>query len=252
MLHFSKGNAKLGKQTLIFNLPAGKTCPGALFCKSFAVVDSNGKRSIQDGEHTQFRCFAASSEVQYDAAFENRANNLSLIVDALQNGTVLGYSVSAADLIHNSIQEHRTKNTKLVRIHESGDFFSGAYLDAWIEVAHRNPDLKFYCYSKSLQLFLNFKLPANFYFTASYGGKWDHLIDEGFFTRYAKVFMTEDDANSAGLEVDHDDSHCFGDKPFALLVHGTQPKGSAWGAAIRARRSTQQFSGYSKKKTVTV
>jgi hypothetical protein len=183
--------------------------------------------------------------VQYDAAFNNRANNLRLIVDALKDG-------SAADLINEGIQEHRTKNTKLVRIHESGDFFSGAYLDAWIEVAQRNPDLKFYCYSKSLQLFLNFKMPANFYFTASYGGKWDSLIDAGLFTRYAKVFMTEGDANAAGLEVDHDDSHCFGEKPFALLVHGTQPKGSLWGKAIRARRSNQQFSGYSKKLPVTV
>ena len=240
MLNFAKGNAKLGKQTLIFNLPAGKTCPGALFCKSFAVIDDNGKRHIQDGEHTIFRCFAASAEAQYDAPYYSRKDNLQQIVDALQNGT-------AANLIHNSIQEHRTRNTKLVRIHESGDFFSGAYLDAWIEVAIRNPDLKFYCYSKSLQLFLNFKLPANFYMTASYGGKWDHLIDEGFFTRYAKVFMTEDEANAAGLEVDHDDSHCFGDRPFALLVHGTQPKGSVWGKAIRARRSNHQFSGYSKK-----
>jgi hypothetical protein len=221
-----------------------------MYCKSFAVVDDNGKRSIQDGKHTQFRCFAASSEVQYGHVFNNRARNLELIVDALQNGTVPGYSVSAADLISDSIQEHRTKNTKLVRIHESGDFFSGAYLDAWIEVAHRNPDLKFYCYSKSLQLFLNFKLPENFYLTASYGGKFDYLIDEGYFPRYSKVFMTEDDANAAGLEVDHDDSHCFGDKPFALLVHGTQPKGSAWGKAIRARRANKQFGGYSKK-TVT-
>ena len=241
MLNFTKGNAKLGKQTLIFNLPAGKTCPGALFCKSFAVVDANGKRHIQDGEHTIFRCFAASSEAQYDAPFYSRQDNLQQIVDALQNGT-------AANLIHNSIQEHRTRNSKLVRIHESGDFFSGAYLDAWIEVAIRNPDLKFYCYSKSLQLFLNFKLPANFYMTASYGGKWDHLIDEGFFTRYAKVFMTEDEANAAELEVDHDDSHCFGDKPFALLVHGTQPKGSAWGAAIRQRRANKEFVGYGKTK----
>jgi len=245
MLHLSNGNGKLSNDTLIFNLPAGKTCPGAMFCKSFAVVDDNGKRKIVDGKHTEFRCFAASSEVQYDAVFNNRAENLQLIVDAISNG-------SAADLIHNSIQESRTKKTKLVRIHESGDFFSGAYLDAWIEVAIRNPDLKFYCYSKSLQLFLNFKLPENFYMTASYGGKFDYLIDEGYFERYAKVFMTEEDANNAGLEVDHDDSHCFGQKPFALLVHGTQPKGSSWGAAIRQRRKNKQFSGYSKKTTVTV
>ncbi len=244
MLNFSKGNGKLAKDTLIFNLPAGKTCPGAMLCKSFAVVE-NGKRRIQDGEHTEFRCFAASSEVQYDAVFENRASNLQMIVDAIKHGI-------AADLINDSIQFHRTRNTKKVRIHESGDFFSGSYLDAWIEVAHRNPDLQFYCYSKSLQLFLNFKMPENFYMTASYGGKWDHLIDEGFFTRYSKVFMTEEDATAAGLEVDHDDSHCFGDQPFALLVHGTQPKGSAWGAAIRQRRKNNQFSGYSKKTTVTV
>ncbi len=240
MLHLSNGNGKLSNDTLIFNLPAGKTCPGAMFCKSFAVVDANGKRSIRDGEHTEFRCFAASSEVQYDAVFHNRAENLQLIVDAIQNG-------SAADLIHNSIQQKRTKKTKLVRIHESGDFFSGSYLDAWIEVAHRNPNLKFYCYSKSLQLFLNFKLPANFYMTASYGGKFDYLIDEGYFPRYSKVCMNDADAANLGLEVDHDDSHCFGDKPFALLVHGTQPKGSTWGAAIRARRKNNQFGGYSKK-----
>lgn len=241
MLKFSKGNAKLSKGTLIFNLPAGKTCPGASLCKAFAVVDPNGKRSIQDGSETVFRCFAASSEVQYDAVFESRANNLKAIVDALRDG-------SAADLINDGIQTNRTKNTKLVRIHESGDFFNLAYLLAWVKVAEMNPDLKFYCYSKSLDLFVDRKLPSNFYLTASYGGKFDHLIDEGFFTRYSKVVMNDDAAADLGLEVDHDDSHCFGDKPFALLVHGTQPKGSTWGAAIRQRRANKQFGGYSKSK----
>ena len=123
MLNLSNGNGKLANDTLIFNLPAGKTCPGAMFCKSFAVVDDNGKRTIQDGEHTEFRCFAASSEVQYDAVYYNRQHNLQQVVDAIRNG-------SAADLIHQSIQQKRTKRTAKVRIHESGDFFSGAYLDA--------------------------------------------------------------------------------------------------------------------------
>lgn len=243
MLNFTKGNGKLSKDTLIFNLPAGKTCPGALLCKSFAVVGENGKRHIQDGENTVFRCFAASGEVQYDSAFHNRANNFQMIVDAIHNNSVV-------DLIHNSIQHNRTRNTKKVRIHESGDFFSGVYLDAWIEVAIRNPDLIFYCYSKSLQLFLNFKLPENFFMTASYGGKWDYLIDEGYFPRYAKVVMYEEDAQALGLEVDHDDSHCLGDKPFALLVHNIQPKGSEWGKAIHKRRINGQFSGYSAKQKV--
>jgi hypothetical protein len=243
MLNFTKGNGKLSKDTLIFNLPAGKTCPGALLCKSFAVVGEDGKRHIQDGKYTEFRCFAASGEVQYDSAFYNRANNLEMIIDAMSDLTVV-------DLIHNSIQHHRTRNTKKVRIHESGDFFLGKYLDAWIDVAKRNPDLIFYCYSKSLELFLGYELPENFYMTASYGGKWDNLIDEGHFTRYAKVVMYEEDAQALGLEVDHDDSHCLGDKPFALLVHNTQPKGSEWGKAIRNRRNNGKFSGYSGKQKV--
>ena len=245
MLTFSKGNAKLGLQTLIFNLPAGKTCPGALFCKSFAVLDQlTGKRSIQDGPETIFRCFAASSEVQYDGAFHNRANNLSTVVEYLQIGVEY-----AAEQISVALNNFRTRKTKMVRIHESGDFFSLAYLQAWVKVAEANPTLKFYCYSKSLEIFQQFgliNLPSNFYLTASYGGKWDTLIDQGLFPRYAKVFMTEDDAQAAGLEVDHDDSHCFGDGPFALLVHGTQPKGSDWGKAIRARRAAGQFGGYRK------
>jgi hypothetical protein len=240
MLHFSKGNAKLTKR-LIFSLPAGKTCPGALHCKSFAAVDINGKRSIVDGPETIFRCFAASSEVQYDQVFNNRADNMQQIVNAIQDGTVV-------DLIHNSIQIHRTKSIKLVRIHESGDFFSGVYLDAWIQVAQRNPDLKFYAYTKTLPLFLYLKLPENFFITASKGGKYDHFIDQ--FERHSVVVADEQEAESLGLEIDHDDSHCFGDKPFALLVHGTQPKGSALGAAIRQRRAKGLHAGYNAKNKV--
>ena len=247
LLKFSQGNAKL-KSRLILSLPAGKTCPGAVFCKAFAVVDNNGKRSIQDGKDTIFRCFAASSEVQYDAVYNSRAHNLELIMQCI-TGHVIGSlsSQTLPELINNSLQHYRKKNHKLVRIHESGDFFSPGYLKAWIEVANMNPDLKFYCYSKSLDLFMDVVLPSNFYLTASYGGKFDHLIDAGHFPRYAKVFANEQEAIDAGLSVDHDDSHCFTDGPFALLVHGTQPKGSAMGKAIRERRKANQFSGYSKR-----
>lgn len=207
-----------------------------------AVADANGKRSILDGKHTQFRCFAASSEVQYDAVYANRQANYKAIVEALRVG-------NCANLINNELKKARKKSTKLVRIHESGDFFNASYLQAWLMVALHNPDLKFYCYSKNLPLFVGLTLPSNFYMTASYGGKYDYLIDEKGFARYSKVFMTEADANAAGLVVDHDDSHCFEPAPFALLVHGTQPKGSEWGKAIRARRQAGQFGGYNKATT---
>jgi hypothetical protein len=66
------------------------------------------------------------------------------------------------------------------------------------------------------------------------------MIDEGLFPRYAKVFMTEADAVAAGFKVDVKDRSCFEDGPFALLVHGTQPKGSEWGKAARANRKVQK------------
>jgi hypothetical protein len=171
--------------------------------------------------------------VQYDGVYHNRANNLQEIIKALREG-------NCADLINEALQKARKKNTKLVRIHESGDFFNAAYLQAWVMVAQANPDLKFYCYSKNLPLFMGLKLPENFYLTASYGGKFDYLIDEGFFPRYSKVFMSEDDAIAAGLKVDSQDRSCFEEGPFALLVHGTQPAGSEWGKAARANRKVQK------------
>ena len=106
MLKFSKGNAKLGKGTLIFNLPAGKTCPGASLCKAFAVMGDNGKTTVQDGPETVFRCFAASSEAQYPATFAARAHNLQTIVEALRGGIDV-----AAVMINNGIQNNRTKST---------------------------------------------------------------------------------------------------------------------------------------------
>ncbi len=196
-------------------------------------IDSNGNRKIWDGPQTEFRCFAASSEVQYTPVYEARQANLKAIREALQEGNCAG-------LINTELQKNLTKRITKVRIHESGDFFSPEYLLAWVLVASANPSIKFYCYSKNLPLFVGLVLPANFYFTASYGGKFDHMIDEGVFPRYAKVFMTEDQAVAAGYKVDVKDRSCFEDGPFALLVHGTQPKGSEWGKAARANRKVQK------------
>ena len=41
-------------------------------------------------------------------------------------------------------------------------------------------------------------------------------------------------------------THCFGDKPFALLVHGSQPAGSDASAAIQQRKKDGGFVGYAK------
>ena len=76
-------------------------------------------------------------------------------------------------------------------------------------------------------------LPNNFYMIASYGGRFDYLIDQGYFTKYSKVVFSEDEAKKLNLKIDKDDSLCFGNKAFALLLHGMQEKGSKAGEALK-------------------
>ena len=47
------------------------------------------------------------------------------------------------------IREIRQKKIKYCRIHVTGDFFSGAYVRAWIAIAMACPDTKFWTYTKS-------------------------------------------------------------------------------------------------------
>jgi len=129
----------------------------------------------------------------------------------------------------------------IVRVHVGGDYFSKAYLEAWIEVAKRKPDVIFYSYSKSLKFFSEYALPENLILTASRGGKYDELIDlHGW--KEAVVVYSEEEAAEKGLDIDHDDEHAaFGADNFALLIHGTQPKGSAASKALQVLKQKNKL-----------
>ena len=229
LLKMSKKNKKL-KKTLIFDISAGRSCPMASECHSYAVMNNNGKLTVKDGDNTIFRCYAASQEAQYKNVYNARKYNLDLILESLKGeyGFYRTY-----ELINDSIQKHKTRNINKVRIHSSGDFFNGEYLRCWFAVARLNPLMKFYCYSKSLHLFgTNVSIPENFFLTASMGGLRDDLIHKGYFKRWAIVVNSEAEAIKKGIEhmgkpykIDKDDSSCFKPDPFALLIHGTQKKG---------------------------
>ena len=234
LLKFSTGNGKL-KNRLIFSLPAGYSCPHAGVCKTFADRTTGAITDLPQytgvtAEH-DFRCFAAMAEVRPNVR-EARWHNWDLL----------------RDLIDLSLLMQPPK--KLVRIHESGDFWTENYMRAWAMVAQGRPDQKFYAYTKSLGMWLALQdiLPPNFYLTASHGGTLDYLITKHpkVFTRVAHVVYTEDQAAEMGLEIDHDDSHCLGDKPFALLVHGSQRAGSDASKALAQRKKEGGFVGYGK------
>ena len=211
--------AKLGLRLKTFTLPAGYTCPGAQDCLSRADRVT-GK--VTDGKETLFRCFMASAESRSPSLRKLVWHNLELIQSALKDGFD-----SLVDLIDHSLPE----KFDIMRVHVGGDYFSKEYLQAWIEVAKRNPEKVFYSYSKSLHLFKKYALPENLVLTASRGGKFDNLIDlHGW------------------KEAVGDDTHAaFGKENFALLIHGTQPKGSAASKALSALSKKKKHSTSNEK-----
>ena len=233
--------ARLGVEAYSFDMLSGVTCPGAKDCKSWAEVQADGSRRIVDGPDTVFRCFSASQEAQYPNVFDFREENTKAALALASSSPMKCASALVAAL---------PDDAAVIRLHVAGDFQILNYFDAWLEVCNRRPDMRFYAYTKMLPFWVRRRdvLPSNFALTASRGGRWDHLIEpEGF--RESVVVYSEQQADDLGLEIDHDDHHAYSltGGSFALLIHGTQPKGSEAGKAVRALRGN---GSYNRKVTV--
>jgi hypothetical protein len=242
LLKFGHGNAKLPNTTMTFALPAGHTCPGALHC--LAKVDPHSGR-VHDGPHTLFRCSSASEETR-PSVRAARWHNWRLLA---------GLDTAAlVELLDLSLRAQRRSYSERVRWFTSGDCATIPLRDALIAIARRHGDLLFYLYSKHLPLWLDGgrlrPLPDNLRLTASWGGRYDFLLADGLFPRTARVVNTQEEAYSRGLPIDFTDAYAYDPMPqhFAHLVHGTQPKGSPAGQAIRQRAAAGEFTGYSAKR----
>lgn len=240
-LKFSRGNAKLGREVWTFSLPAGHTCPGAKDCLAKVGLNADGKRTLQEGKDTRFRCFAASDELLYPATFAARRYNFELL-------RPLRSSAAIAQLIMASLP----KKMDVMRVHVSGDFFSRNYFDAWMQVARQRPDTTFYAYTKSLHFYTDWlrehgALPDNFKITASEGGKFDAHIKEHELV-FSRVVFHPEEAKKQKLKIDKDDKLAMAsEKSFALLIHGGSAKGSDQSKAMaRMRKEGVSFS-YGRK-----
>lgn len=234
-LKFGFGNSKISRSIATFSIPAGYSCPFAKDCLSKANR-LTGK--IIDGKHCQFRCFAASQECTYPNVRRQRWHNFELLKD---QKTVEGMG--------NLIQSSLPHNIEFVRIHVSGDYFSESYFLAWLNVALNNPGMTFYGYTKALPHVVKYRkhIPSNFRLTASKGGTHDHLIKQ-YKLKSAEVVYSVEEAHDKGLRIDHDDGLAmYGDKSFALLLHGTQPANTKAQAAWQALMKSG-VGGYNEKR----
>ena len=268
LLSFGNGNSKLKAlrkaaaaelnvpvsrvRILTLTLPAGWSCPGADECLAFADPVT-GK--IWDSPELKFRCFEASAE-RYENVRQQNWHNFNLLRKLTGENAAYAIAALILDSIKDATKKFKPDDVVIIRIHVGGDFYSTKYLEGW-SIALRATDLPQnqpmprvigYAYTKSLHHVakLRHTLPENFVLTASEGGKYDHLIQSLKGLKVAKVVFSPEQAQSEGLEIDHDDSHAvFGKESFGLLIHGTQPKGSQSAKALSSLKARGVDSGYS-------
>lgn len=109
------GNKKLDNSIMIFNLPAIKTCPNCSMCAP--------------------TCYALKAERLYPRVKACREANLTASKDST--------------FIARMVELITREKAHVVRVHESGDFYSQEYADKWTEIAKRLPHVNFYAYTKS-------------------------------------------------------------------------------------------------------
>lgn len=168
-LKFGKGNGKMQKlagylgipksHILTFDVPAGYTCAKANICKSYANRYT-GKVTMVG----TVLCYAAKSERYLPSVRRGRWFNYMALLG-------LGNDVKA---IAEAIIANIAKQTEIVRIHSSGEFYSKAYFEAWVMVAKALPQIQFFGYTKHLEYALADK-PNNFVLQYSFGGLDDDL-----------------------------------------------------------------------------
>lgn len=193
-LYFSKGNTKLSNKILIFSLPSVITCPESDDCKNY--------------------CYAKKSEKRFKNVLKSRYNNLDLSMREDFTDSVINY-----------IKNKTKKN--IIRIHESGDFYSLEYFNKWIEIIKNIPEKKFYCYTKTNWHKDLDKMPNNFNIISSFlpGRKTNVFVNKEEFTSYninnKKVYLCPATIKEKkkNIKCGENCSYCISHNNIAFLKH---------------------------------
>lgn len=217
ILKWSFGNSKIeatgkamGLKSASFGLPAYasadgfRVCPGAAQCIR--------------------ACYARDGRYQMPIVKERQEHNLAAAREC-DTGPKARFTFH----VWSDLTKIFPDGNGLVRVHDSGDFFSQAYLDAWKLTAAKFPGIQFYAYTKSLHLDLWSDLPSNFSIVQSFGGIHDNLIRQE--RPIAKIFTDETGAlkwaRTYGL-AHHDDIPAVrGAWRVGLVVHGRKATSKA-------------------------
>jgi Gene product 88 len=200
--HWSFGNKKLTEGIVAFGLPAYRSATG------FAVCPMAGSCAGL--------CYARQGQYVLPNVEQPREHNLAWLRSHSAEDFASAMRADVGAL-------HRS--WKIVRIHDSGDFFTPAYLRAWRDVARQHPTRLFYGYTKMIRLLQQVwdQLPPNMRLVQSFGGKEDKYIDMA--RPHARIFATTEDLVASGYtDCSHSDQPVYeGAVRIGLVYHGSRP-----------------------------
>lgn len=129
------------------------------------------------------------------------------------------------------IEKLKKRGPVIIRIHDSGDFYSLKYLKAWAMIMNYHSEVKFYAYTKYIARLKAVELPANFTVIFSEGGIQEHLINRDS-DRHARVFESLDQLTAAGYVDATNDDLVAAFNPsnkIGLVYHGQKKfESSSW------------------------
>lgn len=154
-------------------------------------------------------CYARNGTYLFPAVRRKHLLNLHFVLDDLDGwktamvtelssrrfrptGVPKEVSRVSLDDVDDWVRQWLLSGGKAVRVHDSGDFFSDEYTDAWLDIARAVPDVLFYAYTKEVSRFrrmVDGVAPDNFRWLYSMGGRQDSLVDKDS-DRHADVFLS--------------------------------------------------------------
>lgn len=203
-----KNSSINGLKVYNFGIPAFRSKDGLATCPNAGVCASG--------------CYAKSGAY----LFSNVANAYETRFKVTLSTSFIKSMCSEID----ALLKKKSVKQLVIRIHDSGDFYSAAYLTAWLNIMIKYPGVTFYAYTKMIDLFKGRLIPSNFKIIYSLGGRLDALINQDK-DRHSKVFETVDDLNNAGyIDVSSNDMLALGEsKKIGLVFHHAKKfSNTAW------------------------
>lgn len=185
-----------------------------------AFKSKNGTLTCPMAKQCVAGCYAKSGAYIWSNVAQAYENRLSLSQDKNFQAAIMFH-------IEKLLKKHKT-GLILLRIHDSGDFYSPEYQKAWYSIAKRyatNNRIKFYAYTKMVQQTKDLEAyrPSNFETIFSLGGHQDALINQAM-DRHSRVFANAQDLTDAGyINASQNDTDALGDNPkIGLVYHGVK------------------------------